>query len=295
LKLQVLTVKQEKLLIAGCGDIGIRLAATLPVAHYRCYGLRRRVEQLPAGIEPMPGDLRDSAVGAQIAAGDFAVVVASLTPDERSAEGYRRSYVDGAQALVAALQQAPQAPRLLLWVSSTSVYGQDGGEWIDETAVAAPTSPTARELLAAEAVIRAAPWPSVIVRFSGIYGPGRDFLLRQVRAGSAGPLAPQYTNRIHADDCAGVLAHLIERQRTGRELHDIYLASDDEPVLNTTVRQWLAEQMQVPSAPVQTGVAAAGKRCNNQRLHTSGFALSYPTYREGYTHILNTENAVQKG
>src|SRR5690606_38400703 len=123
-------------------------------------------------------------------------------------------------------------------------------------------------------------------RFSGIYGPGRNHLINQVKAGCTG--AEHYTNRIHADDCAGVLVHLCRKHTGGVVLPDLLLASDCEPVASFLINQWLARGMNLALRDnAATVKRAASKRCSNNRLLASGYVFKYPSYRQGYEEVLN--------
>ena len=131
-----------------------------------------------------------------------------------------------------------------------------------------------------------------MVRFAGIYGPERGWLIRRARAGArCNDDPPRFTNRIHRDDCAGALAHLVGRER----IDDVYIGVDDAPVTELEVLEWLAARLGAP-APQRVSEAdaawrGAGKRCSNARLRASGYRFRYPTYREGYAAVLSGEGA----
>ena len=145
------------------------------------------------------------------------------------------------QNLLTVLRQTGQRPRRLLFTSSTSVYGQQEGEWVDENSPAEADGFSGRCIRAGEELLWDSPWPSVAVRFGGIYGPGRTRLIDSVREGTAtrpaGP--PVYTNRIHRDDCARALQHLLELPEAER----LYVAVDDDPAPLDEVLGWLARQL----------------------------------------------------
>lgn len=280
-------VNSEKLLIIGCGDIGHRLAERLSQEHYQITGLRRQPPASSPRLRYLAADAADPAALTRALTERFDVVVVTLTPSQRTDEGYHHAYVLSCENLVRALGRQAQPPRLVIFVSSTSVYGQTGGEWVDEESPTEPQRATARRLLEAERVIADSDFAHCIVRFSGIYGPGRNRLVEQVRQGRA-TLSDRYTNRIHADDCAGVLAHLIERQRLGEPIDTLYVASDDEPVPMAEVVNWLAMHLRVDWARFAPDARAAtdNKRCANQRLRASGYDFRYPDYRAGYSALL---------
>lgn len=265
---------QRRLLIAGCGDLGNRLSARLD--DWQVHGLRRDVSRLAAGIVPVRADLSDPATLAAVA-GEWDAVVYTATPGERSPQGYRQAYVSGMQALLERVRA-----RRLIMVSSTAVFGRDDGAWVNEVSPTEPQRFNGEILLEAERI--AAEAGGVVVRFSGIYGPGREYLVRTVRNG---PVAcrrepPIWTNRIHSEDCAAALAHVLELEQP----EPLYLASDALPAPRWEVLAWLAERLGVPGPVDAPDDAGRGKRIDANRLFESGFALQYPDYRAGYEELL---------
>lgn len=277
-----------KILLIGCGDIAIRLAARLSPQHFECHGLRRRPEHLPSGIRPIAWDLgRAEGLDERIAG--FDIVVVTLVPASRDAAGYQQAYIENMDKIVTGLETASQKPKLVLFISSTSVYGQSQGEWIDETAPTEPGNFRGRSILEGEELLRQSSLEHCVVRFSGIYGPGRDRLIRQVQNGESSERDADFSNRIHAEDCAGVLAHLIEKKFRSEPLEEIYLASDCEPVRLFEVKCWLAEQLGLSQDRWSPSTAeAGGKRICNSRLLTSGYELTFPTFKQGYLGLIQS-------
>ena len=230
-------------LIAGCGDVGNALGTTLLADGVVVHGLRRTVSRLAHGILPLAADLADLA-GFSPPAVD--AVVYTATPDHGDDEGYLRSYVRGQQQLRAALEQAGVEPARWIFASSTGVYGQDDGEWVDEESPTEPARFAGRRLLEAETVAARAAPVGISVRFGGIYGPGRNRLIDTVRAGGACRATPPlWTNRIHRDDCAGVLRHLLMLPSPAA----VYVAVDREPAPQCEVMDWLAARLGVARPP----------------------------------------------
>jgi len=264
----------RRLLIAGCGDLGNRLAVRL--RGWQVHGLRRNVSRLAPGIVPASADLSDPSSLAAVA-GEWDAVVYTATPGERSPAGYRQAYVTGMQTLL----ERVRAERLIM-VSSTAVFGQDDGAWVDEASPTEPQRFNGKILLEAERI--AADAGGIAVRFSGIYGPGREYLVRSVRNGPVECRRdpPVWTNRIHSEDCAGALAHILELEQPDA----LYLASDARPAPRWDVLEWLAERLGVAGPVEAVGDAGQGKRVDANRLLQSGFALQYPDYRAGYEELL---------
>ena len=267
-----------RVLIAGCGYVGSALAARLASAGDLVFGLRRRPAALPPGVVPIAADLADASA-LRTLPGPFDAVVYAAAPDRREEAAYRAVYQDG----VARLVDATAGARFVL-VSSTSVYGQDDGSEVDEKSPTEPASFNGRSVLAGEAHVLAGGVRPVVLRCAGIYGPGRTRLLDAARAGrlAVAPGTTRYTNRIHRDDVAGALEHLLRLGAPER----VYVGADAEPATEEAVYRWLAARvgrpLPEPGDAAVSSAPASGKRCSSRRLLVSGYRLRFPSFREGY-------------
>lgn len=277
-------------LIIGCGDIGITLGNELLEQGHRVIGVRRRVEALAdTGIEPLALDLNDleSLDPASLPQADYVIYTVSADRFEESA--YQSAYPDGLKRVLGVMEQHETPPRRIFFVSSTSVYGQQEGEEVNEESPTEPTSFSGTLMRDAEQALIDHPLPGTVVRFSGIYGPGRDRMIHQVAGGRVAAVTPMiYSNRIHRDDCVGIIAHLIACQESGKPLAELYLGSDCEPVTLHNVMMWLAKELKVEATNTMQSPLRrrASKRCDNQRLLATGYIFRYPTFREGYGQML---------
>ena len=282
-------MQKKNTLFVGCGDLAQRVWAQLPnPLNSRATGITRSASACPSNIDCWRGNADDALILQRLATHRFDRVLITLTPSQHSQEGYYDAYVKVMQALVSAWRSLP--PGHVVFVSSTSVYGQNQGEWVDEHSACEPTHFSGQQLLAAEQVLAQSGLPFTIVRPAGIYGPGRDFLQKQVIAGNGGD--ETYTNRIHISDAARFIAALFIAAPTDSDFRGpwaepIFNICDSDPAPSSVVRRWLAEQMGV-STPLQVTVSARGgnKRCSNQRLLATGFKLQYPSFRDGYSTLL---------
>ncbi len=275
-----------RILIFGCGDVGISLGCLLAADGHRVYGLRRETSAIAAPLIPVAADVAKPSTLEDLPPVDYAfyLVAASSYSDE----AYRAAYVEGVGNALHALGKSSGTRRFFL-ASSTSVYGQRDGGWVDETAPTEPDGFSGRRVLEGERLLAHSPLPTTVVRFGGIYGPGRQHLIERVRSGK--PCVndpPQYMNRIHRDDCAGVLRHLMGLEAA----ESLYLGVDCEPTAQCQVMIWLANKLGVASPqPVAlmadaVSAQAANKRCRNARLQASGYRFKFPTFREGYGALL---------
>jgi len=277
-----------KILIIGCGAIGTQLAHVLATKGHKVTGLKRNppktrvgnIDYFTADITS-PADLKDLAT-------DFDFLYFILSPDGRNEESYRAIYESGLNNLLDKFSQASSNPHWI-FVSSTSVYGQSEDEWVDEDSIAQPENATSQLIRQAELKLMERDTENIVVRFSGIYGPGREYLLRMAgQAPAIQQTPPYFTNRIHQLDCIGVLAFLLELRSAGVALEQCYLASDDDPAPMWDVMSWLAEhlQCQPPTAKSVENKFVMNKRCNNQRLKSLGYKFHYPTFRAGYFELI---------
>jgi nucleoside-diphosphate-sugar epimerase len=268
-------------LIAGVGYVGRALAQRLASQGHDVVVLRRSALPPPTGARAFRADLLAPAALDALPPADWVFYTAAA--DERNDAAYRLAYVEGLARLVERLARMEPLPQRLLFTSSTAVYGQQGGEWVDESSPTEPVDFAGQRLLEGEALVRAAPFPGTVLRLGGIYGPGRSSLIERARAGAS--FAPGYTNRIHRDDAAAALAHLAALPRA----EACVIGVDSAPAPACEVHAWLAQRLALP-APQPAGASARGargsKRCRNARLLATGFRLRYPTYREGYEALL---------
>jgi nucleoside-diphosphate-sugar epimerase len=257
---------------------------------HEVWGLRRNPRSLPAGIQPIAADLAHRSDLSELP-DNLDVIFYLVSPTGSEDALYRRAYVEGPRTLIASLYEGGQQPHIF-FASSTAVYSQHDGEWIDETSETAPKHFSGQRVLEGEQLALQTPFPATVIRFGGIYGPQRTRLIDQVRSGRAvySKDSPHYTNRIHRDDCAGVLQHLMQLKQPD----SIYLGVDNEPTEQQVVLRWLAGAIGGPQPRAaearitrKTGRPASGnKRCRNARLLGSGYTFRYPTFREGYRAVL---------
>lgn len=275
-----------KVLFLGFGDIAQRAAKLFIDDGWQVTGLRRSPVEV-SGFNVISGDCSDSRLLAKLMSGHD-IVVATLTPDEYSEEGYRKAYVEPARAIQQAVEQLQaNRPQRLLWISSTSVYGQGDGEWVDESSPTTPASYSGQALLQSEKIIDDTALASTIIRFSGIYGRSSQRMIQQIIAGQGAPEFPvQWSNRIHANDCARVIYHLSLRVVAESEMSPLYIGTDCEPVELYAVHRWLAHKLNVKFAAKQPGGHRGNRRCSNALLVSTEFEFTYPTFREGYNAVL---------
>lgn len=275
------------LLSLGHGYTSSALAARLVPLGWTVIGTCRdpaRADLLRAtGVEPLllPADLSPALARATH-------VLAAAAPD---AQG------DPFLRMVGAALRAAQ-PRWVGYLSTTAVYGDHQGAWVDEATPINPQSLRARQRVQAEAAWLATGLPVHIFRLAGIYGPGRG-PFEKVRDGSARRIIKpgQVFSRIHVADIAETLLASIRRPNPGA----IYNVCDDDPAPAEDVLSHAAHLLGLPEPPAipydeaeMTPLArsfyAESKRVRNDRIKTElGVKLRYPDYRAGLAELLKSQ------
>ena len=292
-----------RVLIIGCGYVGMALGAELVKQGHEVFGLRRSLgaeaEFKAAGIKPLRGDITKAGQLAQLPGG-YDWVVNCVSASGGGAQEYREVYLQGMRNLIEWLGAGPL--KKFVYTSSTSVYGQNDGSVVKESSPTEPAVETARILVETEKVLleaaRGKKFPGVIVRLAGIYGPGRGYWFKQYLKNEARieGNGGRILNMIHRDDAAGAILAALKSGRPG----EVYNAVDDEPVSQLGFFQWLSGPLGKelpPSAPEDAETArkrgVTNKKVSNRRLRMElGYQFKYRTFREGYTaELLRLEQA----
>lgn len=269
-------------LVIGCGYLGRRVAALRRAAGRRIFATTRsplRAEEFQRlGLQPVLCDVNDpDSLRALPAAQE---VVCAVGFDRAAGADMRTVFVDGLANVLDALEGQGR----FVHVSSTGVYAQRDGEAVDETAATEPASESGRVVLEAERLLRERRPGAVVLRFAGIYGPGRLIREKDVRAGEALSGDPeQWLNLIHVEDGAAAVAAALERGRPGTVCN----VCDDRPVRRRDFYARMAQLLGAPPpwfpSPVE-GAAAdrVNRRIVNRRMREElGVAPRYPSYAEG--------------
>lgn len=272
-----------KILIAGCGDLGSGVAEALVAQGHTVTGIRRTQPDFPEGVTGLTGDLltmEDTSLP------DVDLVYLIMTPQGRSETAYRAAYFETAQVLIRRYATTATPPTVF-FVSSTSVYGQNQGEWIDDATPAQPSSATAKVLLEAESALSMS-FSCVTVRCSGIYGPGRFRMLEKVQS-EAPWEANSWTNRVHRDDVVSALVLLARLAINAERLPEHVIVTDQTPVSMWELKLWLATCL---GAKVMAGsgegfAPISGKRIQGEYLLSKGWQPKYPSYVAGYHELID--------
>ena len=278
--------------ILGCGYVGLELARQLG-DEYEVYGVRRSAAGLAAiretGARAIEADLTDSAAVDGLPAADVLVFSASTSGSQSPAAIYN----DALGTVIDSFGERDESPDRLLYTSSTGVYGNHDGAWVDEQTPIDPVTERQAVLHEAEKLVHeraaAAGIDGTVVRFGGLYGPDRYRIERYLD----GPVTAGYLNLVHRADAAGALRFLVD---TDQAREDTILAVDEEPLDRWAFADWLADEGGVerpPKASIEEALERtdskrrrqrirANKRCSSQKLRCLGFEFEFPTAYEGY-------------
>jgi len=294
-----------RVLIIGCGYVGIPLGAELVRLGHEVFGVRRSAdadEELnAAGITPLVADISRREELEKLPR-DFDWVVNTVSSTKGGASEYEEVYLNGTRNLIEWLAANP--PKKFVYTSSTSVYGQTDGSTVKESSPTDPQSDTAKILVQTEKLLldaaRQKQFPAVILRVAGICGPGRGHLFLQYIRDEAkmSGQGERLINMIHRDDLVGVVITALKSGRAG----EIYNVVDDEPVTQLHFFRWLSESLGKYMPPFATDAEDAQrkrgltqKKVSNRKLTMEmGYQFKYPTFRQSYTaEIKRLEDADQ--
>ncbi len=273
-------------LILGCGYLGQRVAARLVAAGESVLAVTRSDHRAGVlrrgGIEPIVADIMNPDSLGNLPRADRVLYCVGF--DRSGTHSKRETYTGGLSNTLGVL--AADCP--ITYVSSTSVYGQAGGEWVDEDSETTPTSDGGPICLDAERLVMTR--NSCVVRLAGIYGPGR--ILRKIDAvRAADPIAgnpDSYLNLIHVADAARLVQQVLDHPQRA----PVYLGCDGHPATRSEFYTEVARVLEAPepvfdpSLPTRHGSGGINKRCRSRLLQSLSFEFQYPSYRDGLPHCI---------
>ena len=275
----------KQVLIVGCGDLGTALAHQLQGKGFNPIGVRRS-SAINSTFPYIQADVTSPASLLAIEGLNPSVLVYCVAASAQTDENYRQHYVEGLRNVLNVIGDATNLKHVF-FVSSTRMYGQEGDVLLDENTIPQAMDFGGHRLLEAESLLAQAAksLTYTALRLTGIYGPGRNRMLNLASDPSQWPNQNSWSNRIHRDDAAGFMVHLIQMLSLGERLHDCYVVTDSCPAPQYEVLQWIAGKMglSVDGTPPKI---RGGKRMSNLRMLSTGFSLGYPDYKSGYSALL---------
>ena len=283
-----------RVLIVGCGYVGVPLGKELVRQGQTVFGLRRSTlaaeEMQSVGITPLHADITKPDSLKNLPR-DFDWVVNCTASGGGGADDYRKIYLKGNRNLITWLAGSPL--KKFVYTSSTSVYGQNDGSTVTEKSPIAPDAETSKVLAETEQLLLAAAqqenFPAVILRVAGIYGPARGHSFKQFLRGDARIEGDgtRWLNMIHRDDLIGVIIGALENASAG----EIFNAADNAPVSQRGFFAWLAAELNrpmpstvLPDAEIWRKRGVTNKRVSNAKLRAKlNYEFQFPDFRAGYS------------
>ncbi len=275
-----------RVLIVGAGYLGSAIAAHFRSEKQRVWAVirtdKRRSALEQMGVIPIVADITRPETLETVPAAQFIVIC--VTPQGDDAAAYHKTYVEGMGNILSRIKTNAQ-PSLVVYISSTGVYGDQGGEWVDEEDTPQPDDLTGDVLLDAERQVLESELPVVIYRLGGIYGPSRNWIPAFKRRRWEAKKADRYMNMIHVEDIVASIPVLFNKG----EYEKVYIGVDDEPVLRSEFTQWMNKKLGIKGEDAASDISqtkVGGKRCRNTRLKSLGFRFRYPNFRKGYNDLI---------
>lgn len=268
----------------GCGALGRLIAQASLERGHEVTIVRRSPLPVPNGAQALHMDVVDGAGLSALRKVHADIVLYCLAPVE--GQSYLQTYVEGLRNVLANL--CMDSLKHVFFISSTGVYGEQQGEWIDDDTPAIPADEQGQLILDAEGLLASLACGHTALRVSGIYGPQRLYLLRMLQNQARWPKQTHWTNRMHEADVAAAVVHFYQYVQDKKPLPHHCILSDGAPAPQHTVLQWLAAQQQVAAPASPPLLPASGKRIRAQFLQLSGFQPQFSDYRAGYAAILSS-------
>jgi nucleoside-diphosphate-sugar epimerase len=308
--------RMKSIFLIGAGYVaGHAAALLLDQGHELAIGKRHPDQGLPPELAGRAAVFRmdvNNPLSFPAALPQSETLIYCVSSDAFSEAHYRRAYFDGLCSVLKALSGSDsRATKRIIFISSTGVFAQSDESQVDENSPAEPQGFSGRIMLEAEQALQAfgrdhPEIQTVALRFSGIYGPGRTRMIQTIAR--AEPVTEkrwtQWTNRIHRDDCAAAIAHLVNRPT----VKPCYVASDTSPARYGEIAAWVAQRLGRPLAVPRTVAPMAGaakigaplpntgglerggdKRCWSTALLAEGFTFKYASFKDGYEPLIASD------
>lgn len=273
-----------RILQIGCGGLGTLIAQAALAQGHDLTIVRRSRKPVTPGAQALTLDVVRGVGVSALAAVPADILLYCLAPVE--GQSYQQTYVEGLRHVLANVSM--DRLKHVFFISSTGIYGEHHGEWIDDDTPAIPADAEGQVMLDAERLLDGLTCGHTALRVSGIYGPQRLYLLRLLQNQERWPRQTHWTNRMHEQDVAAAVVHLYQQVADGKALPGHCILTDGIPATQHEVLQWLAAQQQLPAPATPPLQPQSGKRIRNRFLQHTGFKPQFADYQAGYASILSS-------
>jgi nucleoside-diphosphate-sugar epimerase len=279
-----LEIKNKKLLVIGCGKLGQKLGLLAKKTPLDLLGFKRK-KITSTNIRIEQQDIFDKSFFDKVKIHSPDFILYSLSADEQSEKSYRRNYVEGLKQVIKSIKYINNFQHLF-FVSSTSVYGDNNDQFIDEFSETSPKNFRGTILLEAENLLNTVKFNSTVLRLSGIYGSGRNYMIKLSQDAESWPKVDRWTNRINEDDAANFIIFLLNQCLQGEIPEKLYLLTDKEPVTLFRLLNWIRQNLNLKNKINITSDPILGKRLRSSIIPSLKFEYKYPTYKQGYKELI---------
>jgi len=279
-----LEIKNKKLLVIGCGKLGQKLGLLAKKTPLDLLGFKRK-KITSTNIRIEQQDIFDKSFFDKVKIHSPDFILYSLSADEQSEKSYRRNYIEGLKQVIKSIKYINNFQHLF-FVSSTSVYGDNNDQFIDEFSETSPKNFRGTILLEAENLLNTVKFNSTILRLSGIYGSGRNYMIKLSQDAESWPKVDRWTNRINEDDAANFIIFLLNQCLQGEIPEKLYLLTDKEPVTLFRLLNWIRQNLNLKNKINITSDPILGKRLRSSIIPSLKFEYKYPTYKQGYKELI---------
>ena len=277
-------IKNKKLLVIGCGKLGQKLGLLAKKTPLDLLGFKRK-KITSTNIRIEQQDIFDKSFFDKVKIHSPDFILYSLSADEQSEKSYRRNYVEGLKQVIKSIKYINNFQHLF-FVSSTSVYGDNNDQFIDEFSETSPKNFRGTILLEAENLLNTVKFNSTILRLSGIYGSGRNYMIKLSQDAESWPKVDRWTNRINEDDAANFIIFILNQCLQGEIPEKLYLLTDKEPVTLFRLLNWIRQNLNLKNKINITSDPILGKRLRSSIIPSLKFEYKYPTYKQGYKELI---------
>ena len=277
-------IKNKKLLVIGCGKLGQKLGLLAKKTPLDLLGFKRK-KITSTNIRIEQQDIFDKSFFDKVKIHSPDFILYSLSADEQSEKSYRRNYVEGLKQVIKSIKYINNFQHLF-FVSSTSVYGDNNDQFIDEFSETSPKNFRGTILLEAENLLNTVKFNSTVLRLSGIYGSGRNYMIKLSQDAESWPKVDRWTNRINEDDAANFIIFLLNQCLQGEIPEKLYLLTDKESVTLFRLLNWIRQNLNLKNKINITSDPILGKRLRSSIIPSLKFEYKYPTYKQGYKELI---------
>ena len=277
-------IKNKKLLVIGCGKLGQKLGLLAKKTPLDLLGFKRK-KITSTNIRIEQQDIFDKSFFDKVKIHSPDFILYSLSADEQSEKSYRRNYVEGLKQVIKSIKYINNFQHLF-FVSSTSVYGDNNDQFIDEFSETSPKNFRGTILLEAENLLNTVKFNNTVLRLSGIYGSGRNYMIKLSQDAESWPKVDRWTNRINEDDAANFIIFLLNQCLQGEIPEKLYLLTDKEPVTLFRLLNWIRQNLNLKNKINITSDPILGKRLRSSIIPSLKFEYKYPTYKQGYKELI---------